>query len=177
MPSKINEWMVREYATLLKGRDGVLVLGTERLTVAEATALRNEIRPTGAELCLAKKSLAHVALKEAGIPIDMSGVPGTCALLIGSTEQTIAAAKAVEKLWKKEKERKVHYRSAFFDGSTMSADEAARIADMPDKNTLRAMLCGAIQGPARMLATVLREVPASQARALQARADKEQPAA
>ncbi len=177
MPSKINEWIVREYASLLQGRDGVVLLGTEGLTVSEASALRNEIRATGAEICLAKKSLAHVAMKAAGIPIDVSSAPGTCTLLIGSTEQTIAATKAIEKLWSKEKDRKVVYRSAFFDGSAMTAQEAARIADMPDKQTLRAMLCGAIQGPARMLATVLREVPAANARALQARADKEQPAA
>lgn len=177
MPSKINEWIVREYTGLLKQGEGVLVLGCEGLTVAEASALRREINGTGAELCLTRKTLANVAIKAAGIPIDLSQVPGTCALLIGNPEATIAAAKAVEKLWDKAKERKVVYRAAFFDGSQMSAAEAARIHAMPDKNSLRAMMCGAILGPARMLATALREVPASNARVLQARADKEQPAA
>ncbi len=177
MPSKINEWIVREYTGLLKKGEGVLVLGCEGLTVAEASALRREISGTGAELCVTRKTLANVAIKAAGIPIDMSTMPGTCALLIGNPEATIAAAKAVEKLWEKAKERKVVYRAAYFDGSSMSAAEAARIHAMPDKNTLRAMMCGAIIGPARKLAAVLNEIPASQARVLQARADKEQPAA
>ncbi len=177
MPSKFNEWIVREYAGMLKSRDGVVVLGCEGMTVAEAATLRREIRASGAELCLTKKSLARVAMKAAGVPIDLSGTPGSCVLLLGDPDQTIAAAKAIEKLWKKEKARKVVYRSAYFDGATLNASEAARIAEMPDKNTLRAMLCGAIQGPARMLAAVLREVPAANARALQARADKAQPAA
>lgn len=177
MPSKVNEWIVREYAGLLKQGEGVLVLGCEGLTVAESSALRREIRGTGAELCLTRKTLAHVAIQAAGIPIDLSQVPGTCALLIGNPESTIAAAKAVEKLWEKAKERKVVYRAAYFDGAPLSAAEASRIHAMPDKNTLRAMMCGAINGPARMLAAVLREIPASQARVLQARADKEQPAA
>ena len=145
--------------------------------MAEATALRREIGPTGAGLCLAKKTLAQVAIRDAGIPLDLTQAAGTCALLVGSPEATIAAAKAVERLWQKAKERKVTYRGAFFDGSAMSAAEAARIHEMPDKNTLRAMMCGAILGPARMLAVALREVPAANARALQARADKEQPAA
>lgn len=176
MPSKINEWMVREYAGMLKGQDGVVVLGIEGLSVAQATALRNEIRGTGAEFCVTQNRLAGVALKQVGIPLDPAVFAGSCAFVVGSAEATLAAAKAIEKLWATEKERKVHYRAAFLDGATMNAAEAAQIAAMPDKNTLRAMLCGAIIGPARMLATVLSEVPASQARALQARAEQEQAA-
>lgn len=176
MPCKLNHWIVREYADLVKDREGVVVLGLEGLSVLQASALRNEIRATGADLCVARNRLAGVALREAGIPLDPALLSGTCALLVGSAEQTIAAAKAIEKLWALEKERKVHYRGAFLDGSTMSAAEAAQIAAMPDKHTLRAMMCGAILGPARMLATVLSEVPASQARALKARAEQEQAA-
>lgn len=173
MPSKINEWMVRDYAGMLKDCEGVVVLGFEGLSVEQASKLRNEVRATGAELCVAKNRLAGVALREAGIALDAQALKGTCALLIGSAEQTISAAKAVEKLWATEKQRKVHYRGAFLDGAAMNAAEAAQIAAMPDKNTLRAMMCGAILGPARMLATVLSEVPASQARALKARAEQE----
>lgn len=176
MPSKINEWMVREYVSLLKDREGVVVLGFEALSVDQASKLRNEVRSTGAELCVAKNRLANVALREAGIPLEAGVLGGTCAMLLGSTESTISAAKAIEKLWAAEKVRKIHYRGAYLDGAPMNAAEAALIAAMPDKNTVRAMLCGAIIGPARMLATVLAEVPASQARALQARADQEQAA-
>lgn len=176
MPSKINEWMVREYASLMKDQDGIVVLGVEGLSVAQATALRNEIRSTGAEFCLARNRLANVALKQVGVPLDPAVFSGSCAVVVGSAEATISAAKAIEKLWALEKDRKVHYRGAYLDGSTMNAAEAAQIAAMPDKNTLRAMMCGAILGPARMLAVVLSEVPASQARALQARAEQGQAA-
>lgn len=173
MPSKINQWMVREYAGLIKDREGVVVLGLEGLSVTQAAALRNEIRATGAELCVTRNRLAGVALREAGIPLDPALFSGPCAVLVGSAEQTISAAKAIENLWALEKQRKVHYRGAWLDGSAMNAAEAAQIAAMPDKNTLRAMLCGAIVGPARMLATVLSELAASQARALQARVDQQ----
>ncbi|MDA1260961.1 MAG: 50S ribosomal protein L10 [Planctomycetota bacterium] len=176
MPSKINEWMIREYAALLKEQDGIVVLGLEGLSVAQASTLRNEIRGTGAEFCVTQNRLAKVALKEIGIAMDPSLFVGPCAVVVGSAEATISAAKAIEKLWALEKVRKVHYRGAYLDGSTMNAAEAAQIAAMPDKNTLRAMLCGAIIGPARMLATVLSEVPASQARAIKARAEQEQAA-
>lgn len=173
MPSKINEWMVREYASILKDGEGVVVLALEGLSVEQATTLRNEIRATGAEFRVTRNRLTGVAFREAGISIDPGALKGPCAVLVGSAEETISAAKAVEKLWGAEKERKVHYRGAFLDGSAMNAAEAATIAAMPDKNTLRAMMCGAILGPARMLATVLSEVPASQARAIKARSEQE----
>lgn len=173
MPSKINEWMVREYAGLMKDQDGIVVLGLEGLSVLQASVLRNEIRGTGAEFCVTRNRLAGVALREIGVPLDPQLFDGPCAVVVGSAEETISAAKAIEKLWALEKVRKVHYRGAYLDGSTMNAAEAAQIAAMPDKNTLRAMMCGAIIGAARMLATVLSEVPASQARALQARSEQE----
>ena len=173
MVSTINEWMVRDYAGLVDGREGIVLLGMESLTVEESQALRTSVRAAGAELKITKKRLARVALKEAGVDFaDDDAWAGTCALLVGDTESTISAAKAIDKTWKKVEPKKITWRAAYLDGSLMSAAEAARIADMPDKNTLRAMLCGALQGPARMIASLLREVPASTARVIKARADE-----
>ena len=144
MVSNINKWMTDDYVGLINGREGVVLLGMESLTVEEAQTLRNEVRATGAELRVTKNRIAKVALTEAGVEIDDSAWQGTCGLLVGDTEATISAAKAVEKLWKKADPRKVTWRAAFLDGSTMDAAEAARIPDMPDKQTLRAMMCGAL---------------------------------
>ena len=55
----------------------------------------------------------------------------------------------------------------------MGAAEAAAIPSMPDKDTVRAMILSAMSAPARMLATVVREIPASTARVISARADQE----
>jgi large subunit ribosomal protein L10 len=174
MVSYINEWIVREYSELVKDQDGVVLLGVESLTVEEAQTLRNDVRETGAELVLGKKRLVRVALREVGIELDEEAWgAGSAALLVGDAESTISAAKAIEKIYKKAKDdRKVTYRGAYFDGTVMSAKEAASIAGMPDRQTLRAMMVGAIAGPARMLATVLNEVGASTARCVNARVDQ-----
>jgi len=55
----------------------------------------------------------------------------------------------------------------------MGAAEAAALADLPDRDTVNAMLLGVISGPARGLATILNAVPSSVARVIQAKADKE----
>jgi ribosomal protein L10 len=97
-------------------------------------------------------------------------------MMVGSAEATISAAKAIEELWGKDKERKVTYRGAVLDGSMMTAAESSGISKMHDKDTLRAKMCGALTGSARHLATLLREVTASTARVLQARADQSESA-
>lgn len=174
MVSYINEWIVREYSELVKDQDGVVLLGVESLSVEEAQSLRNEVRETGAQLVLGKKRLVRVTLREVGIELEEDAWSmGSAALLVGDTEATISAAKAIEKIYKKAKDdRKVTYRGAFFDGTVMNATEAASIAGMPDRQTLRAMMVGVISAPARKLATVLNEVGASTARCMQARADQ-----
>lgn len=120
-----------------------------------------------------KNRLAKVALEGAGIPISLEEMTGTFALLVGDVESTIAASKAIEEIAKKRKQdRRIHFRAAYLDGSAMDATEAASIPSMPDKDTLRGMLCGVLSGPARSIAMLLSEVQASTARVVQARADQ-----
>ena len=174
MVSTLNKWIVSDYRELVKEREGVVLVGLDRVSVEEAQEIRLAISDAGAEFRLAKNRLAKVALKEEGIPISDEAFEGTCALLVGDTEATIVAAKAIEGFWKSRKvESKTTFRAAFMDGAAMTAEEAARIPAMPDRQTLRGMMCGALSGPARMLATLASQVPASLARGLQARADQE----
>ncbi|MCH2101061.1 MAG: 50S ribosomal protein L10 [Planctomycetes bacterium] len=175
MVSYINEWIVREYSELVKDQDGVVLLGVESLTVEEAQTLRNDVRETGAQLVLGKKRLVRVALREVGIELEEGAwSEGSTVLLVGDTESAISAAKTIEKIYKGAEgdDRKVTYRGAYFDGTVMNAKEAASIAGMPDRQTLRAMMAGVLSAPARKLATVLNEVGASTTRCVQARVDQ-----
>lgn len=174
MVSYINKWIVNEYTSLVQDQDGVVLLDVESMTVEEAQTLRNEIRQTGAEFVVGKKRLVRVALREVGIELDESAwETGNAGLLVGDAETAINAAKVIEKLYKKNKDnRKINYRGAYFDGIVMNAAEAASIAGMPDRQTLRSMMVGCLAGPARMLATVLNEVGTSTARCMQQRADQ-----
>jgi len=174
MVSTLNQWMVGEYSGLLQEGGGLVVLCMEGLTVQEAENIRDSVRETGARLRVIKNRLARVALESAGIPLEGVVFQGACGMLVGDPEATLAATKAIEEFSKKGKERKITYRGAWFDGTVMDAAQAALIAAMPDRQTLRGMICSAILGPARMLATAVREVPASTARCLQARADQEE---
>ena len=173
MVSTLNEWIVSEYNALVEDQGGVVLLELNGLNIDESTALRNSVREKGAQVKVIKNRLAKVALEGAGVPISLEEISGTFALLVGDVESTIAASKAIEELAKKrKKDRRIHFLAAYLDGSAMDAAEAASIPSMPYKDTLRGMLCGALSGPARSIATLLSEVQASTARVVQARADQ-----
>jgi large subunit ribosomal protein L10 len=172
MVSNLNEWMVGTYGAEFSGKEGLVLLSIENLTVEESQELRSKVRESGAQLRVTKSRLAKVALKQAGIEFEEEAWSGMCGILVGDTESTINAAKGIEVLWKKADVRKVNYRAAVLDGATMSAGEAASIAGMADKDTLRGQICGTIMGTPRQLASIFNEVPTSLARAIQARVDQ-----
>ena len=172
MVSTLNRWITKEYSDLIKDQEGVVVVELEKVTVQEAQEIRNAVRESGAVLRVARNRLAKVALKEIGVPIDDAAFDGICAFLVGDTESTLAAAKAISELWKKGRESTVTFKGGLFDGSILDADQAAGLPALPDRHTLRGMFCSAIIAPARSLAALLLEVPASTARALSARADQ-----
>mgnify|MGYP001449295769 FL=1 len=172
MVSTLNEWMVKAYGEQFVDKEGLVLLSLEALTVEEAQDLRNIVRGAGAELRVTKKRLAQVALRQAGIEFEGEAWTGMCAVLSGDTESTIGATKGIESFCKKASVRKINYRAAVLDGDQMNAAEAASIANMADKDTLRGQICGTVMGTPRQIATILREVPASLARALQARIDQ-----
>ncbi len=171
MVSQLNKLIVQEYTEHLKKGDDVVLLTINDLTVQETQNLRTEVRATGAALKVTKIRLANVAFKEMGLPVAVDVTASTTGLLVGDTEATLAAAKAIELIAKADKDsRRIHFTGAFLDGDAMSAKQAALIPAMPDRHTLRGMFASLLAGPARMLATVLREIPASTARVIQARA-------
>ena len=86
-------------------------------------------------------------------------------------EATVTAAKILSKSEPK-KAGKIAFRAAVLEGSALSAEDAQALANVPDKDTLRAQLVGALQGPMRALAATLAAVPGGMARVLQARADQ-----
>lgn len=172
MVSSLNEWMVSTYGEEFSENEGLVLLTLENLTVEEAQELRCKVRESGAQLRVTKNRLAKVALKSAGIEFADEAWSGMCGILVGDAESTIRAAKQIEVLWKKAEVRKVNYRAAVLDGDVMSASEAASIAGMADKDTLRGQICGTVMGTPRQLASILNEVPTSLARVIQARVDQ-----
>jgi large subunit ribosomal protein L10 len=162
--------VVDELTRDFKEAGGMLVLSFGGLTVEQTEDLRNALAAQGIKFRMVRNSLAKLALAEIGLEFDDGVLSGNTAVAYGANEAAIHAAKIfTEKEVKKM--GKITLRAALLEGSVLGASDANTLADIPDRDTMNAMLLGVLSGPARSLVSVLSGVPAAVARVLQAHAD------
>jgi ribosomal protein L10 len=171
----INQMVSRDLAGMLDGAEGMLFVTYAGLTVAEDEALRTKLDEHGLRLRMVRNSLLRRLLAEQGVELDAATLIGNTGLVTCSTEDVINAAKTFSDGDFKalRKQGKIAIKAAFFEGEVMGSDGAIALADLPDRDTVNAMLLAVISGPARGLASVINAVPSGLARVLQAHVDSQ----
>ena len=137
------------------------------VTVAEISALRDQLRAAGISYQVVKNTLAKRAI--AGTPLESLG---DCFVgmtgVISAHEEGIAAAKLLREITKDfKKAEKFVVKGGYFDGLALDAKEIEKVADLPSREDMLAPLLatmqegprqvlGVIQGPARDILYVLK---------------------
>lgn len=171
MPNLVNQMVVRDLAEDLEKADGMVLVAFGGLTVAETEALRCSLAAKGVRVRMVRNRLARLVLAERGIEFPAGTLSGNVAIAFGDAEAAIDAAKVFSDKDVK-KAGKVKFRGGLVQGDVLDAGAAASLAEVPDRDTLRAQMLGVIAGPARSLVSVLNAVPSAVARVVQARADE-----
>jgi large subunit ribosomal protein L10 len=170
MPNVVKKLVTAQYEDTFQQADGLILVSMAGLTVAETESLRTALDQNGAGLRMVKNSLARRVLADKGYEFGDEVLAGNVAIAYGSAEAAITAAKVFSKS-DLGKAGKVSLRAGVLDGSALSPADAEALADVPDKDTLRAQLVGVIQAPLRGLAASLAALPGGLARVVQARVD------
>lgn len=172
MPNIVNRMVVREYTDAFAGEDTSLLAVTYHgISMPDNETIRGQLAEKGVQFQMVRSKLARRVLAERGIELDGNTSVGNVAFAWGDIESVVGAAKVLTT--KEVKALKIKIQGAVFDGQAYGAKEAAQLADLPDKDTLRGQLLGVISGPARSLASVINAVPSSVARVIQAHADED----
>jgi large subunit ribosomal protein L10 len=169
MPNIVVRHAFAEYGKNIDGMGSCVVLSFDKLTVAQVSQLRNQFREEGISMSVVRNRIAKLALKEAGLEVE--DIRGKCGIAFAPEEKAITAAKLVRDFAKANKEATLEILAGVVEGEVIPTAQAATIADMPDKNTVRAQILGCISGPARGLATVLSAVNSGLARCLDQHAE------
>lgn len=170
MPNIVNQMTVRDLERQLSEVEGMIFVTFGGLDVVQTESIRNGIAEKGAGFRMLRNKLAQRVLADRGLEFDKEVFKGNTAVAFGDAEAVIGAAKVLtEKELKKTK--LVSVKAGVMEGQALTSAEAAQLADLPDRDTVNAMLLGVISGPARSLATVINAVPSSVARVLQAHVD------
>ncbi len=174
MPNLVNTILLDELKGSFEGMGSCLVVSFDRLTVAQAHGIRNKFRDAGIQFQVVKNRLAIKAFSE--LNLDMGeAFQGKCGVVVAEEEGAIAAAKLVREEMERIKKPPLVVTGGVIEGEPITGAAAANIADMPDKDTVRAMLAGAINGVARGIATCVQGAAGGGlARCLQAKIDKEE---
>lgn len=171
MPNLVNQLITKELESELSGADSMLLVSFGGLSVVESEDLRGKLAEQNVRFRMVKNSIARRIFAERGFEFDAETFSGNTGLAYGETESAIHAAKIFTSKEVK-KAGKVVVKGGVMEGSLLGPQDAVQLADVPDRDTLRAMLLGVISGPARQLVGTLNALPSGLARVLQARVDK-----
>lgn len=169
-----KQFISTEYIGRLNTSPFFIVVDYRGLTVGHFTELRKRLKKVGGEVHVVKNSIFRIAAKESGVA-DLGGpLAGQLAVVTG--QRDISAAAKVLKTFHAEFDRP-KLKFGFLNNERLEAPDLAVLADLPSLEVLRGRLMGVLQAPATQLVRLL-STPATQlARVLQARIEKETPAA
>jgi large subunit ribosomal protein L10 len=149
-----------------------IVIDYQGLTVAEITALRNQLRPVGTQCKITKNTLMRRAIQGNDKWSALSDWLSDSSAFLLVKQDLGGAIKAYQAFQKTTK--KTELRGGVMDGQSLSQDQIKAIGDLPSQEVLMAQIAGAINAVATKIAVGINEVPTSLARALQAHADSDQ---
>lgn len=162
----LNDWAQKSQAIIIVKYGG--------MTMPQLDKVRHAMRKAEGEFHVTKNTLATKVLKEHGLKVPEKWLTGQTAMSF-CFKDPAAVAKSLGDLGKEFDKLKV--MGGVMSGTTMDAEGIKALASLPSLDVLRAQIIGTLSGPASGLVGVLNSAVGSVMFALQARIDKEQPAA
>ncbi len=142
--------------TLKSSASGVLV-NYEGITVAEDTALRNELRKAGVEYSVVKNTMVRRALDDTGLSELDNVLHGTTSLAV-CKEDPIAPMRVIHKFAKGLNGDRFVIKAGFMDGKVLPLEDIAALAELPSKEVLLGQVLGMMLSPITSLAIVIKAI-------------------
>jgi large subunit ribosomal protein L10 len=141
---------VEEFRERIQEAPAVFLTDFTGLDVQSMTVLREELKRTGAEYLVVKNRLVRLALQELDLPDLSEWLTGPTGVVLGHTGP-VDAARAISDFAKSHDDRPV-FKVGVLDNSVVGAAQIERLAKLPPREILLAMLAGALEAPMAALA-------------------------
>ncbi len=140
-----------------KEASSVAFVGFSKLTVKDASKLRQELSQKGVKYFVAKKTLIRKALETRGYQGEVPELPGEIAVAWTVGDDVTAPSSGVYEFGKKLKGA-LALLGGVFEGAFLDAVKMTGIALIPSLETLRGMFANIINSPRARFAIALGEV-------------------
>ena len=144
MPTKEKENQIDLLKDRFKRANSMIIADHTGINVADITMLRRDLRKANAEFKIAKNTLLRRAAKETGMDEVAEHFVGPTSMIYGFDDPSVPA-KIIYEFSKKSDIPKV--KAYFLDNQLLSVDDYKRIAQLPPRNEVLAMVLGAVNGP------------------------------
>jgi large subunit ribosomal protein L10 len=148
-----KESFVQDFRERIQDSPAIFLTDFTGLDVKSMTVLRDELRKNGAEYLVVKNRLLLRAIEETELPDLSDWLSGPTGVVLGHSGP-VEAAKAITDFARSHDDRPV-FKVAVLDNAVLDAGQIERLAKLPPKEQLLAMLAGALEGPLAALAGAL----------------------
>ena len=146
---------VSKLAEKIKAAKVVLLTDYRGINVSDVTDLRTKLRGAEVEYKVIKNNITRRALAECGIEELNDVLEGPTAVIMGNNDY-LDACKIVYEYAKENDFYKI--KGGIIDGKVVSVEEIITLAKLPSRETLIAMLAGALLGNLSKLAVAIDQV-------------------
>jgi len=148
-----KESFVEDFRERIQDSPAIFLTDFTGLDVKSMTVLRDELRKNGAEYLVVKNRLLIRAIQGTELPDLSDWLTGPTGVVLGHSGP-VEAAKAVTDFAKGHDDRPA-FKVAVLDNTVLDASQIERLAKLPPKEQLLAMLAGALEAPIAALAGAL----------------------
>ncbi|PLV56595.1 50S ribosomal protein L10 [Thermotoga sp. SG1] len=153
-----KEAIVKEMTEMFKRSSLALFADFAGFTVADLTELRSRLREkynNGARFRVVKNTLLNLSLKGAGYEEYEEFLKGPTAVLYVTDGDPVEAVRIIYNFYKEKNADLSKLKGGFLEGRKFSSEEVEKIAKLPSKEELYAMLVGRVKAPISGLVFVL----------------------
>ncbi|HTR18430.1 MAG TPA: 50S ribosomal protein L10 [Candidatus Paceibacterota bacterium] len=149
--------IVQKLENSMKNAATTVFVHFSKVTVAEESAMRRDLRKEGIGYTVARKTLIRRALDSLGHKSDEATLDGEVALAYGGEGDATAPARQLHEFGKKFTD-KLTILGGIFEGKLVGAAQMQEIATIPPMQSLRAMFAQLLNSPRQRFAVVLSKV-------------------
>jgi large subunit ribosomal protein L10 len=144
MPTKEKENQIALLKEKLTTANSVIVADHTGINVADLTVLRRDLRKSNAEFKVAKNTLLRIAARESNMENVNQYFVGPTSMIFGFDDPSVPA-KIIFEFTKKTDIPKV--KAFILDKQLLTVEDYKKIAQLPSKEVVLAMVVGAVSGP------------------------------
>lgn len=167
-----KEELVDSYVDILNDSDGLVIVHTSGLSVAQVQGLRTAVREQNGQYIVAKNTLMRIALEHAHWVVPDDLLVGPVAIIFGRDNMPGVSKAVIKHINDENFEEKMQVIGGIMGGEVLDAHRVDAISKLPTLDELRAQIAGLMMSPSQGIVNVLHQATGGVVNVLQAYLEK-----